>query len=697
LAAQAKADLAELNAKAHADGIVTAEEQRAINDATTKSNNAQTAAINAAAADATAKANAAQTAAISTAAAAAQAKADLAELNAKAHADGIVTAEEQRAINDATTKANNAQTAAINAAAADATAKANAATAVANTAQSTIDNLNISTKNLVSGDGSEILVYGYVTYGALMKRGKEYCGTVMAKSDRTVSPNLYFLDSVTGSFASAGITLTNTYQQFSIRGICPNWWNEATGILILYQSDFSIPIWTKEVSVVEGGKPMLAWMASPEYTTIKIDEAKAKAMEADYLKSALQSSSEANGGLFSTTLIQVRDTDNVVKGGMSGVQNDNVGIWTGGTYADAIAGIAKNIFNKNGNFRIGGGLIDFDVASQIMLISALIRTAVSGDRLEISNSNNSITIYDYAGLEKVKISPKTVSPRGEIGGSTTVTTTTYAAHANTIDEDGTATIGSTETITLDPTKFFTIVTPAVNFSLSASGDYDGINKIHYTGDASVRVSLFDVSKGVSVWESNESVSSSNSSVSEDSGTIGAKTLTGMKGSIYRIDVTISISHEGAGTGLASASISAGQTLTGTIVNTISEIGLNGFNFIKSADEWLHLGDDEFSRRGATDLPGVLATGSVNSSGGLSNEWGAKKRASNVWVTKGGTGIYNVPHQAGSTYSVQITSTTDNLNARVTSRGTNTFQVTVRNMSGTAVDTGSFDFTLYGAN
>lgn len=74
-------------------------------------------------ADATAKANAAQAAAE----AYALAKAELAETTAKAHADGIVDAEEARAIADATAKANAAKELAISTAAADATAKAGTA------------------------------------------------------------------------------------------------------------------------------------------------------------------------------------------------------------------------------------------------------------------------------------------------------------------------------------------------------------------------------------------------------------------------------------------------------------------------------------------------------------------------------------------------------------------------------------------
>jgi hypothetical protein len=83
-------------------------------------------------AGAQAKANAAAEAAVNAAAIAAQTKADLAETTAKAYADGIVTAEEERAILDATNKANAARIAAEAAAALDATAKANVAATTAN-------------------------------------------------------------------------------------------------------------------------------------------------------------------------------------------------------------------------------------------------------------------------------------------------------------------------------------------------------------------------------------------------------------------------------------------------------------------------------------------------------------------------------------------------------------------------------------
>lgn len=124
--ALAKSQLAQSEAEAYADGIVTAEEQARMNqaretleaaqrDATEKSNAAKLAAITTAEADAKAKANAAQAAAE----AEALAQAQLVKEQVEAYADGIVTAEEQARINQATENLSKAKT--------DATTKANAA------------------------------------------------------------------------------------------------------------------------------------------------------------------------------------------------------------------------------------------------------------------------------------------------------------------------------------------------------------------------------------------------------------------------------------------------------------------------------------------------------------------------------------------------------------------------------------------
>lgn len=158
--ANAKAEAERALAEAHADGIVTIEEEERIKqanaiaeaaklDATKKADAAKNAAVIAAAADADSKVSQAilnskaeavklSNEALAAAKVYANAQAEAERLIAEAHADNIVTAEEQARIAqalqvvkdakaDATKKADAAQDAAIKAAALDATAKANAA------------------------------------------------------------------------------------------------------------------------------------------------------------------------------------------------------------------------------------------------------------------------------------------------------------------------------------------------------------------------------------------------------------------------------------------------------------------------------------------------------------------------------------------------------------------------------------------
>ena len=131
--------------------------------------------------------------------------------------------------------------------------------------------------------------------------------------------------------------------------------------------------------------------------------------------------------------------------------------------------------------------------------------------------------------------------------------------------------------------------------------------------------LVDVTSGLVVWSINRSVASYASN--NISGTIGGITLVGRRGSVYRIDVLITIANDEDCSASATASIAAGQILSGAVVNTISEIGFDGFNFINSATDFLHYGLDGFFRRGATDIPAGLGGGTVGSSGLYSQGWG----------------------------------------------------------------------------
>ena len=73
----------------------------------------------------------------------------------------------------------------------------------------------------------------------------------------------------------------------------------------------------------------------------------------EYLRQALQGSTDIIGGLLATNLLMVKDSSTVT-GGISGLQDDPVAIWAGGSHADALAGIAKFIVTKDGNAKMAG-------------------------------------------------------------------------------------------------------------------------------------------------------------------------------------------------------------------------------------------------------------------------------------------------------------------------------------------------------
>ena len=83
--------------------------------------------------------------------------------------------------------------------------------------------------------------------------------------------------------------------------------------------------------------------------------AQAAATALDYLKNALTGSTDISGGLAATNVLLLKNLNEAITGGMSGLSNDNIGMWTGGTYAEALAGTAKIIFYKDGSGRLANG------------------------------------------------------------------------------------------------------------------------------------------------------------------------------------------------------------------------------------------------------------------------------------------------------------------------------------------------------
>lgn len=113
---------------------------------------------------------------------------------------------------------------------------------------------------------------------------------------------------------------------------------------------------------------------------------------------AIKGSTEINGGLVSTNVLMVKDANNTIKGGISGV-NDNIAFWSGGTYQQAVNGNCNIIIRKDGTAKIGSFIISKDKA-QIILADGNYAT-MSADGIEVTLANGGKATYNSSGVSIV--------------------------------------------------------------------------------------------------------------------------------------------------------------------------------------------------------------------------------------------------------------------------------------------------------
>jgi hypothetical protein len=139
---------------------------------------------------------------------------------------------------------------------------------------------------------------------------------------------------------------------------------------------------------LEVGSYPTDWTEAPEDTQAKI-------AALDYLKAAMTGSTEIAGGLTATNVILMKTLAGIITSGMSGLASENVGFWTGGTYADALANLAKIILRKDGSGQLAGGKIFWDLFG-----------ALNVGNFNIVKGN--IIGKDTAGAERIRFSTENV-------------------------------------------------------------------------------------------------------------------------------------------------------------------------------------------------------------------------------------------------------------------------------------------------
>ena len=129
------------------------------------------------------------------------------------------------------------------------------------------------------------------------------------------------------------------------------------------------------------------------------------------------------------------------------------------------------------------------------------------------------------------------------------------------------------------------------------------------------------------------------------------------------------------------------------------IGKDGLMAFYGKDKHFYISENEHSDqpflnvRGSTDMPGVLATASVNGKY-ITNAWGAKVRINGVY--RNAVGKYHVYHHVGHLeYTVSVTCHTKGVVATVGGKSSNSFYVYMQRV-GRDCDSG-FDYVIYGKN
>lgn len=128
-----------------------------------------------------------------------------------------------------------------------------------------------------------------------------------------------------------------------------------------------------------------------------------------------------------------------------------------------------------------------------------------------------------------------------------------------------------------------------------------------------------------------------------------------------------------------------------------QYGLDGMMFFYSDRHFHYTEGAGLDLRGPTNMPGVLLSGTVASSGGWASVWGAKQSSTTPY--KNSTGRYTVYHTLGhSNYQVYASAHSANRSFHIVSKGSTNFIIEWRTIgSSPAVSDTAFDFEMVGNN
>ncbi len=551
------------------------------------------------------------------------------------------------------------------------------------TDDTTVNNLQIGGRNYARNSADiPVIGKGYNFYNQLIPsecEGKEMC--IYCDYETLMTPSALLM-----SIYSSDYTIVVHEQQFYHTVLTRVGFNftlpTGTGktfYLRLYNFPENNSGWMAiKCLKLELGNKATDWTPAPEDVDAAIAAAQAKAAESDYLKTALQNNTTAEGGLLSTTLLRLGAVNTaglwVEKAGVNGaVGTDSTPrIYSGGTLADAISRVAGNLTGAKFVVTEGGKVFAIDVE-----LAGSFETAHDGARIKIDHASGAVIIYDANNVAK------TIITSGAIPSLATLLATNSAS----VDATKAATaVASYSTPTVEDTQYsatltlpsgatnYTITTPPIIAAVSVSA----LN----TPGAEAMVEAYLVKPDLTeVFLGGVSASCDGDVTNSDSQneTIPAQTFAAMPSGAYKIKLYASgIANSVGGHANASISIAAPNvTFAGESVVAVSRIFRDGLFLITDASHYHYISPaSEIVKNDEIRGFGVIAAAEVGSNGAMTNRFNAIIST----VDAPGSGLYTVNHSIGNTNycPFAIVSGDGDYTASIFNIGNNSFQVRTRN-------------------
>ena len=105
-----------------------------------------------------------------------------------------------------------------------------------------------------------------------------------------------------------------------------------------------------------------------------------------------------------------------VTAGLQGDSTKNVGMWLGGTYQQALNGLAKIIFNKDGSGHLAGGNVGWDTGGNLT-IKGIIEALSGGHIGSFDIIDDDIVCKDANGVIKIRLTKNTIASLASLGST----------------------------------------------------------------------------------------------------------------------------------------------------------------------------------------------------------------------------------------------------------------------------------------